>query len=233
MIIKGIQETTLLDYPGKIACTLFLCGCNFRCGFCHNPELVLTCGGKKISKEEILAFLKKRKNQLDGICITGGEPLIHIDREFLEEIKDLGYLIKIDTNGSYPEILKELIDDGLVDYVAMDIKAHKDKYNEIAGTDVEIEKIEESMRIISELDDYEFRTTILENIHDYDHVNEMVEWILNVVQKHPKKFALQGFRNQGKFIDPIYEARKDTTQSHLEDLKDLIEDRFEEVVIRI
>jgi len=105
MNISGFQEFTLIDYPGKIACVLFLHGCNFRCGFCHNPELVLSSGESKHTKKEILKFLEKRKGQLEGVCITGGEPLMTIDTDFLKEIKELGYSIKIDTNGSFPELL--------------------------------------------------------------------------------------------------------------------------------
>ena len=144
MKIKGMQELTLVDYPGKIACTLFLHGCNFRCGFCHNPELVLAPMGEEHSEAEILKFLEKRKGQLEGVCITGGEPLMTIDVGFLKKIKDLGYSIKMDTNGSFPELLEELIKDKLIDYVAMDIKTVKEKYNEITGCDIDIKKIEKT-----------------------------------------------------------------------------------------
>ncbi|RKX59006.1 MAG: anaerobic ribonucleoside-triphosphate reductase activating protein, partial [Thermodesulfobacteriota bacterium] len=137
MKIKGIQELTLIDYPGKLACTLFLYGCNFRCGFCHNPELVLAPLGNDYTQEEILKFLEKRKGQLEGVCITGGEPLMTIDIEFLNKIKDLGYSIKLDTNGSFPELLEELIKDKLIDYIAMDVKIGKDKYNDLTCSDID------------------------------------------------------------------------------------------------
>jgi pyruvate formate lyase activating enzyme len=234
MIIKGLQETTLIDYPGKISCILFLCGCNFRCGFCHNPELVLTCGGDKLSEEEVLDFLERRKNQLDGVCITGGEPLLTITNDFLVKIKELGYSIKIDTNGTCPERLKELISEGLVDFVSMDVKSHHEKYNEVSGVEFDIAKIEESMKIISSmLEEYEFRTTILKKFHDYDEMKELAEWISNVIMKKPKKYCLQGFKNQGKLLDSSFKEEENVYEDYLEELKDLIQDYFEEVEVRI
>ena len=151
MLIKGFQKTTLIDYPEKIACTIFLHGCNFRCGFCHNPELVLTSNSKEYSQKEILDFLEKRKKYLDAVCITGGEPLATLEKNFVKKIKSLGYLIKIDTNGSFPEKLKEFLDENLVDFVSMDIKSSKEKYLFVVGKSVDFEKIEESMKLVSDL----------------------------------------------------------------------------------
>ncbi|MBA3064696.1 anaerobic ribonucleoside-triphosphate reductase activating protein, partial [Candidatus Woesearchaeota archaeon] len=148
MQIAGLQKLTLIDYPDKIACTIFLFGCNFRCGFCHNPELVLSDKPKKEYKEKkILDFLRQRKKYLDAICITGGEPLINFDLpELLKKIKGLGFLVKLDTNGSNPKRLKELISKKLVDYIAMDIKADKDNYNVLAEVKIDINQIEESIK---------------------------------------------------------------------------------------
>lgn len=234
MKIKGFQELTLIDYPGKIACILFLYGCNFRCGFCYNPELVLAPLGNDYSEKEILAFLEKRKGQLEGVCITGGEPLMSIDILFLKKIKDLGYSIKIDTNGSFPELLEELIKDGLIDYVAMDIKSSKRNYQKITNSDIDVKKIEKSIKIISSLlAYYEFRTTVLENTHDTKEMEEMAQWINKLCKGKPKKFVLQGFKNHGKFIDEKFKKNKDTKEEYLKDLKEILNDYFEEIEIRV
>jgi len=180
MKIAGLQKTTLIDYPGEVACTIFLFGCNFRCGFCHNPELVLKDTGEGFSEENVLKFLKERKGKLDAVCISGGEPLMSLDFDFVRKIKSLGYKIKIDTNGSYPERLKELIDEGLVDAVAMDIKASRERYPEVVGINVDMDKIEESIKLIAGLQNYEFRTTVLEKFHDVEDMKSLGEWLNNV-----------------------------------------------------
>ena len=233
MKISGIQKVTLIDYPGKVACTLFLFGCNFRCGFCHNPELVLGSIKKKFSKEEVLGFLEKRKEKLEGVCITGGEPLVSLDKYFLREIKNLGYSIKLDTNGSFPEKLKEIIDEGLVNFIAMDIKGCKEDYSEIVGVKIEIEKIEESIKLIvtSGLD-YEFRTTIVPEIHDEQNVKEMCKWIFGLAGRKPKKYCLQGFANNGKFVDSGYQKVKNVNEERLKELKEIVGKYFEDVEVR-
>ena len=233
MKIMGLQEATLIDYPGKIACTIFLYGCNFKCGFCHNPGLVLKPEGKEYSREEIFEFLKKRKEYLDGICITGGEPLVSLDLEFLNRIRGLGYSIKIDTNGGFPEKLKEIIEKGLVDFVAMDIKSSKEKYNEIINSDVDVGKIEKSMKLVSGLNDYEFRTTIIRGIHDIEEVKKIAVWLNKIIGKKPKKFCLQGFKTQKKLIDESFEKKKNTSEIFLNELKEEVKDYFEEVKIRV
>jgi len=233
MKIKGLQELTLIDYPGKLACTLFLYGCNFKCGFCHNPELVLAPVGKDYTEKEILDFLEKRKGQLEGVCITGGEPLMTIDVNFLKKIKDLGYSIKMDTNGSFPELLEELIKKKLIDYVAMDIKSSKEKYQETTNSDIDIKKIEKSIKIISSLlDYYEFRTTILEDLHDVKELEEMAKWINHLCAGKAKKFVIQGFKNQGKLIEGKFKKKKDTKEGYLKDLKEILDEYFEIVEIR-
>jgi len=233
MKIKGIQEFTLIDYPGKIACTLFLYGCNFKCGFCHNPELVLAPVGKDYSEKEILDFLEKRKGQLEGVCITGGEPLLTLDIGFLKKIKDLGYSIKLDTNGSFPELLEELIKDKLIDYVAMDIKSSKDNYQKITDSDINIKKIEKSIKVIASLlDYYEFRTTILEDVHDEKELEEMAKWLNQLCVGKPKRFTLQGFKNQGKFIDSSFNNKKDVKENYLKELKEILDEYFDDVDIR-
>ena len=234
MKIKGLQELTLIDYPGKIACTLFLYGCNFRCGFCHNPELVLSPVGKDYSEEEILKFLKKRQGQLEGVCFTGGEPLMTIDINFLKKIKDLCYSIKIDTNGSFPDLLEELIKKGLIDFVSMDIKSSRGKYQEITNSNIDVKKIEKSIKVISSLlDYYEFRTTILEDFHDIKELKEISKWLNQLCAGKAKKFVLQGFKNKGKFIDESFKRKKDTSNEYLQELKDILKDYFERVEVRV
>lgn len=208
MKIMGLQEATLIDYPGKIACTLFLYGCNFRCGFCHNPELVLRPEGKEYSEGEILEFLKKRKEYLEGICITGGEPLLSLDLRFLRRIRELGYLIKIDTNGDFPEKLKEIIEKGLVDFIAMDIKSSKEKYEEITNSSVNLDKIEESIRLVSLLNNYEFRTTIVEGIHDLSEVKKIAVWLNEIIGKKPKNFVYRVSKTRGKYLGGDFKVKK-------------------------
>ncbi len=233
MGIVGLQETTLIDYPGEIACTLFFFGCNFRCGFCHNPELVVEENNNRISEEKILEFLKKRCGQLDGVCITGGEPLMSITEDFLKKIKDLGYKIKIDTNGSFPERLKDLVEKCLVDFVAMDIKTDKENYSKVCSCNVDIKKIEESIRIISKLKNYEFRTTILEGMHSENEIENLSKWLNEICRGKPKKFILQGFKNKGKMIDLKFRKEKDTSEEYLKKIKEKIKQYFEKVEIRV
>jgi len=234
MKIAGFQKTTLIDYPEKIACTLFIYGCNFRCGFCHNPELVLPQNSdlKDYQEEKILDFLNKRKKQLEGVCITGGEPLMTLELNFVKQIKDLGYSVKIDTNGSFPEKLKKLIDENLVDFVSMDIKSSKENYNKIANADVDIKKIEKSVKLISNLKDYEFRTTVVGGIHTPEEMEKIAIWLNELIGK-PKKFCLQGFKNKGKVIENIYKMKKDVKEDYLVKLKKFIKNYFEEIEVRV
>ncbi len=232
MLIQGFQKTTLIDYPEKIACTIFLHGCNFRCGFCHNPELVLTNFNKEYSENEILEFLKKRKKYLDAVCITGGEPLMSLEKDFVKKIKALGYLVKIDTNGSFPEKLKELLDENLIDFVSMDIKSSKENYEFVVGKKPDFEKIEQSIKLISGLENYEFRTTILENLHNKDEVKKIAEW-LNQIKNKPKRFCLQGFKKQDKLLDENFKKQKNTSEEYLNELKKIVENYFERVEVRV
>jgi len=233
MKIKGLQKFTLVDYPGKIACTIFLFGCNFKCGFCHNPELVLRDSTPTISKEEILDFLKKRKGQLEGVCITGGEPLLTLDYDFVREIKDLGYPIKMDTNGTFPEKLKDLIDAKLIDCIAMDIKSSKENYSKTSGANVDMEKIEKSIKLIANSGlDYEFRTTVVPEIHDEKEIDDLGEWMNSIIGKKPEKYFLQGFRNQGKFIDEKYSSEENITEQFLEKLKLKANKHFKDTGVR-
>jgi len=232
MKIKGLQKTTLIDYPGHVACTIFLLGCNFRCGFCHNPELVLKDEGRDLTEKELLDFLYKRKDYLDGICITGGEPLMTLEKNFLKEIRNIGYKIKIDTNGSYPDKLREIINERLVDFVSMDIKSTKENYKEITNSKIDVSLIEESIKLVSSLKDYEFRTTIINEFHTPEELRKMALWLNDLIKEKPKKFILQGFKNNGKFIDPSFKMRENTPEKYLYELQDVVKEYFIETEVR-
>lgn len=197
MEFGGLQKLTVLDYPEHVACILFTKGCNFRCPFCHNAVLVENKTEENYSQEEILSFLNKRKGVLDGVNITGGEPLLHKDiGDFLKKVKELGYDVKIDTNGSYPERLKKLVDDGLVDYVAMDIKNIPEKYALTAGVEVPLEKIEESIDfLMSGAVDYEFRTTVTKEFHTPQDIEKIARRISGA-----KRYFIQNFIDSGNIL---------------------------------
>ncbi len=198
MIIKGLQKTTLLDFPTKVACTVFTPGCNFKCPFCHNASLVKNKNDEQISEEEFFSYIKKRQGILDGVAITGGEPLLMPDlKDFIKKIKNMGFLVKLDTNGSLPEKLQELIEERLVDYVAMDIKNSKEKYALTAGISSYPQKIEESVKIIMEsAPDYEFRTTVVKELHETQDIVEIAKWI-----KDSKKYFLQSYVDSGDILE--------------------------------
>ena len=207
MIIAGLQKTTLIDYPGKIACVVFLAGCNFRCPWCYSSELVLPVKIAKqprISEKELFDFLRSRQGLLEGVVICGGEPTVNKELpQFVEKIKAMGYFVKLDTNGSNPEMLKNLVHLGLIDYVAMDIKSSPNNqiYKKILGEGVRFADIEESVRFLKSSDtDFEFRTTVVNSIHTKEEFLEIANWIggENV------KYYLQDFRPE-KTIDPEFE----------------------------
>ena len=200
MDIQGLQKLTLLDYPGKVACTVFLGGCNLRCPFCHNGELVLTPGPALMNLEELLTFLDRRRGLLDGVCITGGEPLLRPDLpRLLEAVKEKGFLLKLDTNGGFPRALEDVIRRGLVDYVAMDIKNSPDRYPETAGVPgLDVEPYRESAALLLEgRVDYEFRTTVVRELHTAKSLRELSEWI-----KGARRYYVQGFVDSGDLICP-------------------------------
>ena len=196
MKISGLQKMTLLDYPGKVACTVFLGGCNFRCPYCHNSELLDGSCDTIMSQQELLTFLHSRKGLLDAVCISGGEPTLQADLpDLLTAIKDMGYLIKLDTNGSRPEVLKDLVSRKLVDYVAMDIKNSPARYAQTAGAACQLSQIEESIRFLTENHvDYEFRTTVVAQLHDSQSLEDMGQWV-NHLAKNRKilRWFLQPF----------------------------------------
>ncbi len=205
MRICGLNKTTLLDYPGHVAATVFLGGCNFRCPFCQNGDLVLKPEGQPaIEKEAVMAFLRKRKGVLTGVCITGGEPTIERGlEELIEEIKDIGYLLKLDTNGYCPEVIRKLTEKGLVDYIAMDIKNDLKKYGETVGIQgIDAGRIMDSIRwIINGKTDYEFRTTVVKELHGREDMSAIGKAI-----KGAKAYFLQGYQESGGVIAPGFHA---------------------------
>lgn len=224
MKIGGLQKLSLIDYPGKTAATVFLIGCNFKCGFCHNPELIKG-NVPEISEKEFFSFLDERKDFLDGVCITGGEPTIHKDLiDFIKKIKEKGFLVKLDTNGSNPEMLKELL--GSVDFVAMDIKTSKEGYNKAVGVNVDLKKIEESVELIKNSGvDYEFRTTVVPSIVDKKDIKEIRKWLKGV-----KKYALQQFQNK-KVLDKAFE--KIEPYSDFKDFEKILKKYIKNIEIRL
>ncbi len=196
-MIAGLQKMTLLDYPGRVACTVFLQGCNYACPFCHNSQLLCFEAEPFMQEEELLAFLKKRKGILDGVCITGGEPTLYAGLEdLLRQIKALGYGVKLDTNGSKPKVLRQLAEAGLVDYVAMDVKNSPRMYGQTTGVPgLKLENVEESLRfLIGGGVAYELRTTLVRQLHDEASMEEMGRWLASLVPgKLPEILYLQTF----------------------------------------
>ena len=199
MNIQGIQKLTLLDYPDHMACTVFTGGCNMRCPFCHNASLVLRPGeNPAYFEEEIYAFLKKRQGVLDGVAITGGEPLLQHDlREFILRVRELGFAVKLDTNGSYPARLEALIKEGLLDYIAMDVKNSLEKYAQTVGVPhFDTAPIEQSIALLRESDvPFELRTTVVRELHTAEDIEDMGVWLAG-----DHKHYLQGFIDSGDLI---------------------------------
>ena len=223
MKISGLQKLTLIDYPDKLACTVFLSGCNFRCGFCYSPELVLP---DKINDQPILSekeffdFLKERKELLDGLVICGGEPTINKDLpEFISKAKKLGYLVKLDTNGSHPEMLEKLIEKKLVDYFAMDVKnlLKKENYQKTVKVKVNLNQIKKSINLIKQSGiDYEFRTTIVPGVHTKQDIIQLAQEI-----SPADKFFLQNFVPE-KTLEPEFEKIKPYYLDELIEIKEKI-----------
>ena len=199
MCILGFQKTTLLDYPHKLAATIFFGGCNFRCPFCHNAELVTQNALPELSHDAILAYLKKRTGILEGVCITGGEPTLSKGLpDFIHKIKNLGLLVKLDTNGSNPSMLKELMQTHTIDYVAMDIKNSPEKYEATAGAKVNLSNIQESIDLLlTATIPYEFRTTVVRELHTEEDFIKIGQWLQGASQ-----YYLQNFVNSDRLICP-------------------------------
>jgi len=227
--IKGEQKTSLIDYPGKVATVVFVSLCNFRCPYCHNGELVLNEVKDEITPEEIFKFLEKKKKWLDGVCITGGEPTMHPGLiEFAAEIKKRGLRVKVDTNGTNPEMIQELIDKNLVDYIAMDIKASKENYNNATKVNFDIDIIQKTVKMIMDSNvKYEFRTTVVPGLFNDGEAEKIGKWL-----KGARKFCLQQFRNNDKTLDPEFQNIGHYHVDRLENFKAIILKYIDDVEIR-
>ena len=227
MKICGLNKTTLLDYPGCVSATIFVGGCNFRCPFCHNGDLVL-CSDElpKYREEEIFSFLEKRRNVLEGVCVTGGEPTLYNELpEFIKKIKALGYKVKLDTNGSNPKMLKELVREKLVDYVAMDIKAPVYTYDKVCGVLVNIEKIKESVDFLKEkIVLYEFRTTVVDKLHCKEDIIEIGKWLVGA-----ENYYLQNYQETDKNLSHGFSSMD---EAKLMELKEELKNYVKNVKVR-
>lgn len=228
--IGGMQKMTLLDYPGKAACTIFLSGCNFKCPFCHNRDLVFIPEGYEFFEvSEVLAYLEKRKGILDGVCISGGEPLLQENLQLLiEKIRELGYQVKLDTNGGYPQRLKNVVEKGLVDYVAMDVKNSPEKYAQTLGMNPEafnLEPIKESMEFLKSCGiEHEFRTTVVRELHTAEDLKAIGEWL-----GPDETYYLQQFTDAGNVIQSGFTAY---TKEEMEELRDAVAPLVPSVTLR-
>ena len=215
MLLKGLQKLTLLDFPGRLAATVFVGGCNFRCPFCHNASLVLPEKfGPTLPEEEFFSFLSSRLGKLTGVCVSGGEPTLHPEiADFLRRIKNMGLAVKLDTNGYRPDVLESLIDEGLVDYVAMDIKNSPERYGETVGLrSFDVEPIKKSVEILlSGRVDYEFRTTVMRELHTEDDIRKMGK-----LCRGAKKYFLQSFRDSGDLIGEGFSAYSEAEMAGLQ-----------------
>ena len=232
MVIAGLQKMTLLDYPGKVACTVFLQGCNFRCPFCHNRDLLDTAP-ETIATHELLAFLQTRQGLLDAVCISGGEPTLHADLEdLIRSIKALGYAVKLDTNGSRPAVLKRLVSNGLLDYVAMDVKNSPTEYGVTVGLKaVNLEAIAESLSfLLGDAVDYELRTTVADELHSEQSFSELGEWLSRLSpEKKAKRFFLQSYVDRDSVLCAGLHA---PSKEKIAALRDILAPHVSEIFIR-
>lgn len=227
MIIHGLNKTTLLDFPEHLAATVFTGCCNFRCPFCHNASLVLKPNEQPIMpEEEFFSFLDKRKRILEGVCITGGEPTLMPDLEsFIRKIKEYGLLVKLDTNGYRPEVLKDLVNKGIIDYVAMDIKSSPDNYNAACGTVIDISRINESVEFLkTNIVPYEFRTTIVKELHSKEDILKIGQWLSGC-----SKYFLQSYKDSS---DIILNGLNPHDSATLKKFRDILKTHIETVEIR-
>lgn len=228
MIIKGFIKHSLIDYPGKISSIVFVAGCNFRCGYCYNKHLVLDSKDiPEIKKEDVLGYLRDKQKWIDAVVISGGEPLIYDLEEFIVEVRRLGYLVKVDTNGSMPVALKNLLDKKLIDYVAMDIKATWENYSKVCGVDVDLEKIKKSIELVKNSGvDYEFRCTVLPEFNEND-ICRIAKMLNN-----PKRLCLQQFKPITT-VDENYLKKKPKSNEELKGFKHILKNYAGEIIVRI
>ncbi|MFH1505367.1 MAG: anaerobic ribonucleoside-triphosphate reductase activating protein [archaeon] len=227
MKVSGIQKLSLIDYPDKTATVIFLPGCNFRCGFCHNKDLVEDTLGD-LGEDKIFSFLESRKGLVDAVTMTGGEPTIHKELpDFISKIKQLGFLVKLDTNGSNPTMLKQMIDSKLVDYVAMDIKAPLQEYHKTTNIPIDKDKINKSVEFLKKGKvDYEFRTTLVPGLIDKASLMFIAKWL-----KGSKKYVLQQFRPKD-CMDPDFNKKRPFKRQHIFDFQKAMQPHFKIVEVR-
>ncbi len=230
MRLGGYQKLTLIDYPGVIATTVFTVGCSFRCGFCHNPELVIKSQFPALNnlEEEFFQHLAKRVGKLEGVCITGGEPTIQPDIiEFIRKIKAMGFLVKLDSNGTRPDVLRKAIKEKLVDFIAMDIKSSPENYSKTVGLTADIERIKLSVEMIMNSGfPYEFRTTVVPGIHSEKDFVKIAKWI-----KGAKSYYLQEYREM-RTLDPNMKNVTEGKTLDLKKIKTSMESYIENIGIR-
>jgi len=232
MILGGLQRLTLIDYPGHIAATVFTVGCNFRCPFCHNPELVVPnveCRMSNVLEDDFFRLLKERQGKLEGVCITGGEPTLQPDIvDFARKIKELGFKVKLDTNGARPDVLRLLYAQKLLDYTAMDIKNNLENYAKTANNNVDTERIKLSVELIRNSGiDYEFRTTVVPGLHKENDFERIGKWL-----EGSKKYVLQAFEDKGKILDPDLLKKTKGKRMDLEKIAKNINKYFGKLEIR-
>ncbi|PNX45622.1 MAG: anaerobic ribonucleoside-triphosphate reductase activating protein [Thermoplasmata archaeon M11B2D] len=228
MNIGGLQKTSLLDYPECISAIVWVNGCNFRCPFCYNKDLVFGMGAG-VAEDEVFSFLKKRQGLLDGVVVTGGEPLLQTDlSEFLSQVKQVGYQVKLDTNGSMPAHLEKVLDSGFVDYVAMDVKAPKNKYSQVCGVEVAVADIEQSIQIIkNKAVMYEFRTTFVPQLLTQEDVVAIAEWL-----RGAKRFYLQQFKLFSPLVGSTFEGVQPYSKEYVVETVEKIKPFFEQCSTR-
>jgi pyruvate formate lyase activating enzyme len=244
VLIKGLQKTTLVDYPGKMACAVFLAGCNFKCHYCHNPDLIEKSrydNQKTITDAEFFGFLDAKKKWLDGVVITGGEPCMHNDLiKFMKNIKDMGFPVKLDTNGSFPGMLKYAIENDLVDYIAMDVKAPIENYEKTSGVKVNEETLRSSIDAVKKAGkdrkntkgemkkgiDYEFRMTVVPTLHTKDDLKKIGELL-----KGSKKIVLQQFSNKVVY-NPKFSSIKPYSRQEMNNFKDMMKPYADSIEVR-
>lgn len=233
MLISGIQQFTMLDFPEKTACIIFTPGCNFRCGYCHNPEFVLPEKIREMSdsfipEDAVFSFLEQRRGLLDGVVVTGGEPTLMGDLPvFLRRIKDMGFLVKLDTNGNNPLMLRELLRERLLDYIAMDIKTSLARYKSLVGNRAKIHFLQESIYMIQQSGiDHEFRSTLIKEIHTDDVLLEMIELLCGA-----GKLYLQSFRPETTLV-PAFATYHPFSSQEMNDIADRFREIVQEVVVR-
>ncbi len=234
MYLASFEKFTLVDYPGKIAATVFTQGCNFRCPFCHNPELVFEYKSSQTNslsnsqENSFFNLLKKRKGKLEAVCITGGEPTLQPDLlDFMKKIKEMDYLVKLDTNGTKPEVIEKALKENIVDYIAMDIKHSLEKYEKAIGIKTNLGKISQSVEIIKNSGiDYEFRTTVVPGIHQKEDFQDIARWL-----EGSQKYYLQEYR-EGKILDPSLTTKTSSHNLDLEEIKKILQAKIKFVGIR-